>query len=329
MASDKATNLSAPDFDAETGKWTFSFNMPNIGKVTATSDHLTYYSSYRDPAGEWWYTYNGHTYNSPHYPAKNDGSLESVIQVLRPDDPSTPNLMDDNWTPQGGYMYLYFSIKPDKPFTLPNGKSYPENNGSIGGGITMTINVSGTDTVDTLKERLKNLSGIDIYSGYKASDTPNSTSSNLHFPSYGTVMIKSPLRKAVNHLMIQAGANSEQSIDIQYDALRTHTIGILDTNVLTWDDAQEALGDIDEAVEIVSAQRALFGAYQNRMEHAMRNVDNTAENLQSAESRIRDTDMSKEMVAYSKSNVLSQVSQSMLTQANKEKEGILGLLQQS
>lgn len=84
---------------------------------------------------------------------------------------------------------------------------------------------------------------------------------------------------------------------------------------------------VNSALEFVSAQRSELGAYQNRLEHTIANADNTAENLQAAESRIRDVNMADEMVKFSKDNILQQASQSMLAQANQSTQGVLSLLQ--
>lgn len=80
------------------------------------------------------------------------------------------------------------------------------------------------------------------------------------------------------------------------------------------------------AIQKVSIERAKMGAMQNRLEHTIANLDTSSENLQSAESRIRDTDMAKEMTQYSKSNILQQAGQSMLAQANQSTQGVLSLL---
>ena len=84
---------------------------------------------------------------------------------------------------------------------------------------------------------------------------------------------------------------------------------------------------IQKAIDKVSTQRAKLGAVQNRLEHTIANLDNVSENTQAAESRIRDTDMAKEMVTYSKNNILMQAGQSMLAQANQSNQGVLSLLQ--
>lgn len=84
---------------------------------------------------------------------------------------------------------------------------------------------------------------------------------------------------------------------------------------------------IQSAIETVSSTRSNLGAVQNRLEHTIANLDTTSENTSSAESRIRDTDMAKEMVTYSKNNILAQAGQSMLAQANQSTQGVLNLLQ--
>ena len=91
--------------------------------------------------------------------------------------------------------------------------------------------------------------------------------------------------------------------------------------------AGSAMQTIQSAIGLVSAQRSYLGAVQNRLEHTIANLDNISENTQSAESRIRDTDMAEEMVAYSKNNILAQAGQSMLAQANQSTQGVLSLLQ--
>jgi len=87
-----------------------------------------------------------------------------------------------------------------------------------------------------------------------------------------------------------------------------------------------AIDHIDKAIEELSSKRSDLGALQNRLEHTIANADNTSENLQSAESRIRDVDMADEMVKYSKSSILQQAGQSMLAQANQSNQGVLSLL---
>ena len=97
-------------------------------------------------------------------------------------------------------------------------------------------------------------------------------------------------------------------------------------NVLNYKNASKAIQYIQEALDIVSNERSNFGAYQNRLEHSKNSDENVEENTQSAESRLRDTDIATEMVNFSKENILSQVGQSMLSQANSSIQSVLNLL---
>ena len=99
------------------------------------------------------------------------------------------------------------------------------------------------------------------------------------------------------------------------------------SNKATSAQAQSFLSTISSQIETVSSMRSDFGAIQNRLEHTIDNLDNVVENVTSAESRIRDTDMADEMVKYSKNNILTQAGQSMLAQANQSTQGVLSLLQ--
>ena len=97
--------------------------------------------------------------------------------------------------------------------------------------------------------------------------------------------------------------------------------------VNSYDTAIRTMKLSQNAIDLVSQMRSSLGAVQNRLEHTIANLDNIAENTTAAESRIRDTDMAKEMVEYSTNNILMQAGQSMLAQANQSRQGILSLLQ--
>ncbi len=97
-------------------------------------------------------------------------------------------------------------------------------------------------------------------------------------------------------------------------------------DVSSFSKAGLAMATIQKALQTVSGQRSALGAVQNRLEHTIKNLDTASENTQSAESRIRDTDMASEMVTYSKNNILAQAGQSMLAQANQSTQGVLSLL---
>ena len=133
---------------------------------------------------------------------------------------------------------------------------------------------------------------------------------------------------ATNQMKLQVGALSGQSIDFSIANMCATKIGLMTTlSVSTFTKAGSYMRSVQNAIEVVSKQRSAMGAIQNRLEHTIANLDTTSENTQSAESRIRDTDMASEMVTYSKNNILAQAGQSMLAQANQSTQGVLSLLQ--
>lgn len=133
---------------------------------------------------------------------------------------------------------------------------------------------------------------------------------------------------ATNQMKLQVGALSGQSIDFSIANMYATKIGLKKTlSVSTFTKAGSYMKSVQDAIEVVSKQRSAMGAIQNRLEHTIANLDTTSENTQSAESRIRDTDMASEMVTYSKNNILAQAGQSMLAQANQSTQGVLSLLQ--
>ena len=129
------------------------------------------------------------------------------------------------------------------------------------------------------------------------------------------------------NLHVGADSSSDNKIKVEIASMDSKGIGIKNIKVDTEDDATAAIDRISEAISKVSSQRSSLGAVQNRLEHTINNLDNVSENTTSAESRIRDTDMAKEMVNYSKNNILAQAGQSMLAQANQSNQGVLSLLQ--
>ena len=131
-----------------------------------------------------------------------------------------------------------------------------------------------------------------------------------------------------NKMKLQVGALSGQSIDFSIANMCASKIGLKAAlSVSTFTKAGSYMKSVQDAIEVVSKQRSAMGAIQNRLEHTIANLDTTSENTQSAESRIRDTDMASEMVTYSKNNILAHAGQSMLAQANQSTQGVLSLLQ--
>lgn len=124
----------------------------------------------------------------------------------------------------------------------------------------------------------------------------------------------------------QVGANSNQTISISIGDMRAEALGVKNVDLKTAEGSQEATTTIQAAIEKVSTERAGLGAVQNRLEYTISNLDNTTENLTSAESTLRDVDMAKEMMTFSKNNILNQAAQAMLAQANQQPQNVLSLL---
>lgn len=128
-------------------------------------------------------------------------------------------------------------------------------------------------------------------------------------------------------LSLQVGAEAGQHIDVGLERMNSKVIGVNGLDVTTENSAGSAIDTVKGAIEKISGMRSKYGACQNRLEHTIRNLDNVVENTTSSESAIRDTDMAKSMVEFSKLQILQQVGQSVLAQANQNNSTVLSLLQ--
>ena len=134
-------------------------------------------------------------------------------------------------------------------------------------------------------------------------------------------------------MWLHIGANMDQREQVFIGTMTSSALGVRQVatgnimSISTPEQANRNIGVIDQALKRVNKQRADLGAYQNRLEMAVRGIDIGAENLQASESRIRDVDMAKETVEFTKNQILSQASNAMLAQANQRTQGILQLLQ--
>ena len=128
-------------------------------------------------------------------------------------------------------------------------------------------------------------------------------------------------------LDLQIGANEGQMMQLRIPNMSTAALGLEYMNLNTADKSQEAISLVDEAIAQVSSTRSKLGAYQNRLEHTVANLDVAAENMTASKSRIQDADMAKEMSEYTKDNILAQAGNAMLAQANQRPQQILQLLQ--
>ncbi|MBQ4283041.1 MAG: hypothetical protein IJB96_03835 [Lachnospira sp.] len=127
-------------------------------------------------------------------------------------------------------------------------------------------------------------------------------------------------------LKLQIGALEGQGMGVTIEDMHASVLGVEGMSVMSHTLAGNTISACDVAIEKISATRSKIGAYVNRLEHTIANVDNTAENTQAAESRIRDTDMAEMMVEYSKNNILTQAAQAMISQAKATPESVLNLL---
>jgi flagellin len=137
--------------------------------------------------------------------------------------------------------------------------------------------------------------------------------------------------KTDQNLDIQVGANASQVINLQWKAQIKTALGEDAVDISTLDitskaNANTAITTLDNAILSVSKSRSKMGAYQNRLEHTINNLGTSAENLTAAESRIRDVDMAKEMMEFTKNNILSQAAQAMLAQSSQMPQNVLQLL---
>jgi flagellin len=127
-------------------------------------------------------------------------------------------------------------------------------------------------------------------------------------------------------LMSQIGANSGQTTFLSISDMRAKALGVDRIDISSKFGAATAIETVNNALQKVSHQRSLLGAMQNRLEHTIKNLNVASENLQAAESRIRDVDMAREVMEFTKNNILQQASQSMLAQANQAPQSVLQLL---
>lgn len=324
--------ISSPSYTNvdEAKGWKIQFRMQNIGLVTATSKSISYCSNDRDTEdkGLWWDWVNENKpsrYKSGiwHTPDKGNGTLQGVTDCFKDSAGNGDSLSKD--ADSGGTIEIRFDITSNGQF------DYEGRTSSSVGTITMNIRVGASDNEQTIMEKIKatlnDTTIVDAYEGNKSSGTPYQTTAYVYNASAKSHKIEVPVYKETIDRGIQAGANENQLIHLVYDTLRLDNLGIEESDVLTRENASRTITDIQRASEIVSGQRSLFGAYQNRLEHAELVDSNSSENLQSAESLIRDTDMAKEAMENAKGSILEQAGQAMLAQANRQTEGVLALLQ--
>ena len=220
----------------------------------------------------------------------------------------------------GGYKQYVKSDYYDANGNLLNGASTPPTRYNI----KLTNNISSWDDYydDVMKDIANHstvtLSSTDFdYLSYKANERANSAVvSTFDFR----------IVEEGQGFWIQSGANAGEGLAMHWDTFSTYTLGIGNSDVLSHQSASKLIDGVEKATKTISAMRSAFGAYTNRMEYMYANNGNYSENLQKAESGIRDTDMADEMIGYSKNQILQQVGQSMIAQANQQNKSVLDLV---
>ncbi|MDD4122543.1 MAG: flagellin, partial [Eubacteriales bacterium] len=209
-------------------------------------------------------------------------------------------------------------------------------------GITFSTNAVGSAATMTVGGATGVFAGVDTDLGDDASVTTASGSysavgnkitmtsggaEGLEFTVSGATGVATIKVDNNGGLNMHIGANENQTMYISISDMRATALGVNAIDVTTKTGAESAIKTIQDALNNVSSERAKIGSYQNRLEHTINNLGTTSENLSASESRIRDVDMAKEMMEFTKNNILSQAAQAMLAQANQQPQSVLQLLQ--
>lgn len=192
------------------------------------------------------------------------------------------------------------------------------SNGTVSFGLTangLNIDLSGAKTVDGPT--------IAAYSGGTLNIGGFQFTVKTGSGADGTV---NTMNVTDNAVKFQIGANANQNTSLSMNNMSATALGVNSLVVTNQTGANASISTIDAAITSVSAERSKLGAMQNRLEHTIANLGTTSENLSASESRVRDVDMAKEMMQFTKMNILSQAATAMLAQANQQPQNVLQLL---
>ncbi len=196
------------------------------------------------------------------------------------------------------------------------------NKAKAAGTVTTTVNV-GHSTFTPANDKAVSL--VEPNSKVSQSNSNDASTATLTYKNNITLQVGARTKDSVN-FTFNYDSNGLGGLKADMDC-SARGLGTDKLSLATQEDANSAIDKIDNALNKVSMVRGTFGAIQNRLEHKIDNLNVTSENLTSAESRIRDTNMAEEMMNFTKNQILSQASQSMLAQANQLPQGVLSLLQ--
>jgi flagellin len=211
-----------------------------------------------------------------------------------------------------------------KKFLVSNGLTDPQLQG-IGSDVTI-IEENGADAITTAAQAQHIAAEISRVTGLKAETMAANTNANIS--ATDIVFTKDKLNISGKALTLQIGdtADTFNQMDVKVGDMHTNALGITGIDISNQEGAAAAIQVIKDAINNVSSVRGDLGAVQNRLEHTQKNLSVMAENIQDAESTIRDTDVAEEMMSYTKNNILIQSAQAMLAQANAVPQGVLQLL---
>ncbi|GAB6931753.1 flagellin N-terminal helical domain-containing protein [Calditerricola satsumensis] len=209
--------------------------------------------------------------------------------------------------------------------------------GTYNAGDDMTQLASDLETdINAALANYKDLTGVDfgtvtvsVKDGALVVESSNPDTVTIQFGVYdvsNALGLAGTGTAVTGGLNFHIGANKGQTLNLQLNDMRAAALNVADVDISTADGAQNAIAKLDSALKKVSEERAKLGAIQNRLEHTINNLGTAAENLTAAESRIRDVDMAKEMMEFTKMNILAQAATAMLAQANQTPQGVLQLL---
>ena len=270
-----------------------------------------------------------------------DALTEEVDRIANNTEFNTQKLLNGNKIGKAGEEVKAAVAEKMGKFEITLGDAIADNDEITIDGKTIKI-TTATNTADTIKAAFNNEYKVTYDAGAKKitlTETVGSYKDTMDVNFKGTNVTPKITQGAAKReqqlsegkVSVQVGANANQSMSIEIGDMRAEALGIKSEqgktlSIKTAEEANEAITAFDAALNAVSSQRANLGAVQNRLEYTISNLDNTAENLTSAESTLRDVDMAKEMMEYSKNNILNQAAQAMISQANQQPQNVLQLL---
>lgn len=291
-----------------------------LGSMRATFDTIPYFPIYMDQFGINLINSSDPTRNIEVKGNYNYSDIASQVHVQMGQDANGDYIKKDDGT------YVFYNPANDAGKTRYKlSTSYTNSNGT-GTNIATMINEYSNRALTSMFQNINfQCNARDYVRGSLSGDENPNVAVRAIFDMH--LYSRSTQVPNASGLMIQHSNEVSDHTFIPRYKLGLNAMHLTNMNVLTEDSATEAIGRVSYALNYLTEKRSIYGAYQNRLEYNIAINKNTEENMTSAESRIRDTDMSQEMVKYAKHSILSQAGQSMMAQANQSTQGILSLLQ--